>query len=322
MVRVKKRWFIIVGVALVLLVVAVMLVVVGPMMAPQPYRMAFLDNLPGDLTPGVTVTVDGAQMQDKHRLGSYSFSFSVNSLGFRGVEVDLEKTPRVIMTIGDGHGFGTSVDGQHTACDELNGLLAQRLADRGFCCVNASLPGMNLEDEYDYLVEKGHRLKPEWFVIMLAQDDVWEMARPVKMRELLRCVVRNRRCALKVMYYRTFHGIFRMRDEVLDGDKPAPVEFRRLTRQYLALFDRLVQYASGWGGKVLVVTERFEFEWLQKELEQRGTPMIVLSELLTEEQITYAVDGHWDAATHRHIAEAIEQHLETVERKTVDKGQQ
>jgi hypothetical protein len=207
------------------------------------------------------------------------------------------------------------VDGEHTACDELNRLFAGPLQGHGFSCVNASLPGMNLVDEYDYLKEKGHRLKPEWFVIFMAEDDVWEMDRPVKMRELLRCVVRNRRCALKVMYYRTFHGIFRMRDEVLDGNKPAAVEYRRLMKQYLEQFDKLTEYAAGWGGKVLILTEQFEFEWLRKDLVARGVPLIVMRDVLSDQEITYAVDGHWDAAMHSRIANLVAQFLKGREEK-------
>ena len=281
------------------------------LLAPEPYRMQFDPELPGDLTPSTTVTVDGSKMQDKRKVEQYFFSFSVNSLGFRGLEVELGDGVQTVMTIGDGYGFGTSVDGDHTMCDELNRMFKESSSVRR-ACVNASLPGMNLVDEYEYLKEKGHRLKPEFFVIVMSWDDVWEMARPVQMRELLKCVAHSRRCVLKVMYHRFVNGIFHMKDMVMKSKRMSEeMAYRKLLGGYLGLMGTVRDYVGGWGGRVLIVTEAIEFEALRLGLQELEIPLIVLTEGEGSQEVEHAVDGHWSAATHMHAASRVLEYIQT-----------
>jgi hypothetical protein len=262
--------------------------------------VAFRPDLPGDLRPGISLSIEGHRMQESGELEPYSFTVTTNSLGFRGGEVTLGPESRVVMTIGDGYAFGTSVDGNNTLCDALNQDLPRRFPGQGLACVNAALPGMNLVDEQQYMEEKGRRLAPELLVVVLSKDDVWEMARPVQVREAMRCMPDSAWCSLRFLFYRRYYQLFATRDRVmrLSDDSPERT-YAPLLGQYLEQLDRLVALVRGWGGRVLIVTESFEFESLREGLSAAGIPYLELSPRDAPRSLELAPDGHWAAATHR-----------------------
>ena len=280
-----------------------------------PLPFGFRDDLPGDLDPTGTVETDGSKMQEA-TVESFRFSYTVNSMGFRGLEVDISDSTSVIMITGDGFGFGTAVDGDRTISDELNREMGRRFGQGRFASVNASLPGYSILDQYDYMEEKGQRLKPALLVIVQAkEDDFWEIARPVKMRSLWKCLAWSPLCIPRFMYHRVVLDVFHMKDVLLEetGRDEAELESEMFGR-YLEALERMSRLVDGWGGRVLVLTESVRFPDYRSALGRLGIPLLVLEEGDPgREGIVLEIDGHWSAGTHRlatgMLADWIEEHM-------------
>jgi hypothetical protein len=292
-------------------------IVAGRLLRGGDRMFEFSPDLPGDLIPSTELTMDGAGMQDTRQLSRYSFAFRTNALGFRGLEVDVDSA-RVVMVLGDGYGFGTSVDGEHTLCDELNRLEEGKRPRT--VCVNAAAPGMALADMFQYLREKGHRLKPAIVLVVMSWDDVWEMERPVVMRDIFRCMHTSRLCLLKAMYYRLVVGVFKMKDKVLDNsDRSEELMHRKLLAGFLELLAAVRDFAGGWGGRLVVLTEYVEYDTVRKGIAGLGIPLVVLKDRLGD-RIEYAPDGHWAASTHLAAARLVAEWLAGEEGRSRDRG--
>lgn len=271
-----------------------------------PYVMVFDPDLPGDFDPLRSFTVDAGALQE-HPIESYSFTFRVNSLGFRGVEVDLGPDTKTIIVIGDGYGFGTSVDGDQTMSDELNRMFNERFPFQHFASVNASSPGYSFIDAYDYMSEKGYKLSPVLLIIVMSNDDIWEMARPVKFRMLMQGASESNWDLAKLMYYRYKHGLFRSREIVLSRTEDSEEEVgRKLTDQYMELMNEMLELVNGWEGKILIVTESLELPFLRQGFKDLRIPIIVLHDFSSgRSRISHMPDGHWTASTHLFAAQLV-----------------
>lgn len=286
-----------------------------------PLPLAYRADLPGDLAPNAVFSTQGSKIQEAP-IEDYTFSYTVNSLGFRGVEVDLTPPVSTVMVMGDGYTYGTWVDGDRTLSDELNRLLAQRRSTPRVVSVNAAVPGYTITDHLDYLAEKGDRLRPGLVVLVLADvDDIWEMSRPVRLRELFRCVATSALCIPRFLYYRLYVDVFRNRERLLaESEEPEEVLYARLFDAYQRRLEQLQELVGTWGGRVLLLTEHDERrERGNREKDARetspglarmtrslGIPLIVLEHEDPERtRISYTEDMHWSAQTHRFIAEVL-----------------
>jgi hypothetical protein len=281
-----------------------------------PLPLAYQADLPGDLSPSAAFSTQGSKIQEAP-IEDFTFSYTVNSLGFRGVEVDLTPPVSTVMVMGDGYTYGTWVDGDRTLSDELNRLLAQRRSPPRMVSVNAAVPGYTITDHLDYLEEKGARLRPALVVLVLADvDDVWEMSRPVQLRELFRCVATSALCVPRFIYYRVFVDVFRNRERLLaESQEPEEVLYARLFDEYRQRLEQLKALVGTWGGRVLLLTERDEQREAGPREQSPGLaqmtraleiPLIVLErEDPDRARISYTEDMHWSAQTHRFIAEVL-----------------
>jgi len=110
---------------------------------------------------------DGTYKHQKH-----IFNISINSLGFRGKEITLDKPPRVyrIVAIGDSITFGYVNDDEKT----YPFLLEKRLHKRGFShvqVINAGIEGSTIRQAHLWFEHDIARLSPDMAVISLGWND-------------------------------------------------------------------------------------------------------------------------------------------------------
>ncbi len=98
----------------------------------------------------------------------YGASFLVNSRGFRGPEIAVERSPhqRRVLVLGDSFAFGHGV-GQGDCFAEV---LAELLPNTEV--VNLGVPGYNLRTELRYFERVGGVWRPDVVVLALCQNDV------------------------------------------------------------------------------------------------------------------------------------------------------
>ena len=292
--------------ALIALLILGGYLLLGKVSADFPIPVVVRAELPGDLEPGQRVSIDASTIQESGEALSNEFHFDTNSMGFRGLEVNLTPDTYTVMTIGDGYAFGTSVDGNRTLCDELNRRFSADFSKRSFACVNAALPCMCLEDEFQYLDEKGEMTRPQLLVLVLSEDDVWEMARPVVLRDLYKCLRSSRWCAARMLYYRHVKGMFRTRDSLLDRvgrDGLMQLSHDSLW-EHRGLMSNLIARVKGWGGRVLILADGSETDAVRGMLAQLGLPILLVADS-TDCPVPLAPDGHWAAATHQYASELV-----------------
>jgi lysophospholipase L1-like esterase len=99
---------------------------------------------------------------------------SVNSLGFRGPEVDSPKPPgrfRVIV-VGDSLTLGWSVADDETYSARLERLLRDRLPGRDLDVLNLGVSGYNTRQEVTLLARQASRLEPDLVLVGFYSNDV------------------------------------------------------------------------------------------------------------------------------------------------------
>jgi lysophospholipase L1-like esterase len=120
------------------------------------HRSSRTPGLDYELTPNVDVDAGG-------------FRVKVNSLGMRGGEVELAKSPstRRIVVVGDSVAFGLHVDNDSTFSSRLESLLDAdgKSAARGFDVLNLSVPGYSSKDEAIVVRCKALALAPDLLIV-------------------------------------------------------------------------------------------------------------------------------------------------------------
>ena len=103
----------------------------------------------------------------------YSVSINVNSLGFRGNEISLEKPPGVkrVLFLGDSYIFGHGVTDHQTLPFRV-GLELNRVMPGAFEVVNGGVGGYCTANEVEFFMEYGLPLKPDLVVILVMLHDV------------------------------------------------------------------------------------------------------------------------------------------------------
>jgi len=270
---------------------------------PPPLPYGFLPHLPGDLLPGRDVQADGARTQERAMAGSLRYRYTTNALGFRGPEVRLVPGAEVCLVLGDGYAFGTGVDQGKSIPGHLSALLPRA---GSLVVLNGGMPGYTITDELSYMEEKGARLRPRLTVIIHSQDDVWEMARPVVVREETRRITENLGYLLIFQWRRFYHGLFRMQDSVLDDTRLPPQEaYRALVPAYVRQSVHLATLVRGWGGRLLLVADQFEDQVMAESLRREGLSLVLLSDSSPRVPLPSLEDGHWSSEGNRRVALVI-----------------
>jgi len=128
------------------------------------------DKIPGVFDPGQRVT-ERPRAELAHRI-------SINSLGFRGEEVTLEKGPGKfrILCLGDSFTFGSFVNDE----DTFPRLLGETLLHRGMSVevINGGVGGSTIIDQA-YFLRKGLVLKPDVVLLTFSENDVDDLNKTV-----------------------------------------------------------------------------------------------------------------------------------------------
>jgi lysophospholipase L1-like esterase len=126
-------------------------------------------RIPGAFVPRATVT-------DRSR-ARFPHSISVNSLGYRGREIDPEPAAgesRVLFA-GDSFTWGDLVDDHETLPARLEKRLANHCA--GGRVVNAGVGGTTIDGQHE-MIRRGLALQPDLVVLMFYDNDIAELASP------------------------------------------------------------------------------------------------------------------------------------------------
>lgn len=128
------------------------------------------DKIPGVFDPGQHVT-ERPRAELAHRV-------SINSLGFRGEQVTLEKTPGKfrILCLGDSFTFGSFVNDE----DTFPSLLSETFLRRGMSVevINGGVGGTTIIDQA-YFLRKALVLKPDLVLLTFSENDVDDLNKTV-----------------------------------------------------------------------------------------------------------------------------------------------
>jgi len=125
-------------------------------------------NVPGDLTPR-------QDLIHVHPNTGVTCRIHVNDQGFRGAGRLNPGSPCRILCLGDSSMMGYGVDEGYTAPDLLRSWLDQTWPGV-FDVLNAASIGYTIDDQLEYLKEKGLALKPDVVLLEIFYNDVNEKA--------------------------------------------------------------------------------------------------------------------------------------------------
>ncbi len=137
----------------------------------QPNPM-FYGNVLGNLKPNVRASA--------YWHPRIPYSYSTDGNGFRRNGIVLHDEPEgLILCMGDSYTFGVSTSDAAAFPAELEADLNKKSGPRFpvFRVINAGLPGVGIEDNYLYYIDKARKIKPN---LVILQYDIYEMARLIK----------------------------------------------------------------------------------------------------------------------------------------------
>ncbi|SLM49649.1 protein of unknown function [Nitrospira japonica] len=106
------------------------------------------------------------------------YRVTINSLGYRGPEIDRRKSSDTvrILCIGDSGTYGEFVDDS----DTLSVLLEQKLRKEGFQVevVNGGVPGTTIVDQMQF-VRRGMALDPDMVILTFSENDIGDLGAAV-----------------------------------------------------------------------------------------------------------------------------------------------
>lgn len=108
----------------------------------------------------------------------FEFAFKVNSLGFRGEEIEGEKEGRFrILMLGDSFTWGMGAGEEETYPRVLEKILEERCPRSAVEVVNAGVCRYYPRQERVLLAKTAGRLKPDLVVMSILPNDVWDTAK-------------------------------------------------------------------------------------------------------------------------------------------------
>ena len=128
------------------------------------------DKIPGVFEPNQRVT-ERPRVELVHRI-------SINSLGFRGEQVALDKSPDKfrILCLGDSFTFGSYVNDEDTFPHLLGEAL--RRHDTSVEVINAGVGGTTIID-HAYFLRKALVMNPDLVLLTFSENDVDDLSKPV-----------------------------------------------------------------------------------------------------------------------------------------------
>lgn len=273
------------------------------------------DNIPGVFDPGQRVT-ERPRAELAHRI-------SINSLGFRGEEVTLEKAQGKfrILCLGDSFTFGSFVNDE----DTLPHLLGETLARRGKSVevINGGVGGTTIIDQAHFL-QKGLVMKPDLVLLTFSENDVDDLNKTVPLHETMAAnrkwksgvmgpiyqVTRDTALFNFLLLAKAWYADLTTPRAIVKGSAGASAESDRLWDRYDAEFGKMADLLRSQSigfvfavfpsdyriGKPLEPGNRLER--VSKVAERHGVPVIDLLEPLQASRLTsmelylLPYDGH------------------------------
>ena len=306
---------------LIILGLAIIIVIVFIPKIITIMPLEFSDNRPGDLWPCKIYKVDLNNYPHHEKIPSLIYSFSVNKLGFRGPEVAITKDTKIIIVLGDGYAFGSGLNSGETISERLNMKLEGYYGKEKFAVLNAGMPGYTLTDEFDYMAEKGIKLKPSVVVLVITNSDPWEMLREKTMREKMKTRTHSRWLIVKSLFIKQ-----KGYDSHLDSESnPKKDEISVVAfNKYTALFKQFTNMVRSYGGSILVVLEADQWPGLWSFLKNEDISFVDTKQLIPYKRSFlsvkdylaaqaqnpdlanwYLIDGHFGRKTADLVAEQL-----------------
>jgi len=290
------------------------------------------DKIPGVFDPGQRVT-ERPRAELAHRI-------SINSLGFRGEQVTLEKAPEKfrILCLGDSFTFGSFVNDE----DTFPHLLGETFLRRGMSVevINGGVGGTTIIDQAHFL-RKGLVMKPDLVLLTFSENDVDDLNMTVPAHVTMAA---NRKWKSGVMgpFYQAvrdtalFNFLLLAKARYVDlmtpraivsGSSGAQTESDQLWDKYDAEFGRIAEllrsHSIGFVFAVFPSDHRIgrplepgnRLERARKVAERYGVPVIDLltplqgSRLPAKELYLLPYDGHPSRRGYGIVADAMSSYL-------------
>jgi hypothetical protein len=273
--------------------------------------MAFEPGLWGDLKPDCDIVSETNLTQERPPADNVRYSFHINRQGFRGREVAAADTAWKALILGDGYAFGMGVNEGQDIASRLEEELRKAYPWRNSVVINAGMGGYTITDELSYLREKGRLISPRLVVVILARDDVWEIKRPVVLRDEYKRMARSPWEQTRFEEMRKKHRLFSFKEQYLKasglGEEAA---YRKLVGEYVQLAMELRDEARNLKSDHLFVLfeseDRKLFDAMRRE---RGLNCIFVESLRTARE-DYLPDGHFSARMCARVASQILQWMQ------------
>jgi lysophospholipase L1-like esterase len=242
----------------------------------------------------------------RHRSDEFDVSIRINSRGFRGPEVPLERTPGRgrVLALGDSFTFGWGVEEEQAWPAQLARILDVEV-------VNLGVSGYGTDQEYLLFQSDGLAYRPDLVLVQVAPNDAEEVLR-------------------EVSYGRGKPRFGTRGDEIFLCNVPVPDRFlERASLFYRSLRRFWIErregspdarfFERGWNVVRRVLTE-MEAESVRAgarfhvlvEDPPVSTPGVLPGEsdltpalLRVEGPMRFPRDGHWNARGHRVVAETV-----------------
>lgn len=270
-----------------------------------PLPWAFNSALWGDLTPACDFVAYINQTQEHPLPKDVKYTYHVNKMGFRGKEQIICDDTRKVLLLGDGHVFGVGVDNNKDIASWLNSIFKAHSPYSSIVVLNAGMPGYTITDELNYIREKGSMIRPNLVIVIVPEDDIWEIKRPTLIREEFKKISKDAGYFL-IFYFkkRLKWRLFNFKEFYLS--KTGFSEDRALNKlvpDYIKLAISLKDEVAKWRGRTLFILKDKILEPAMKNCELdyfriNEPPKRTRSSI-------YLPDGHWTADMCRFIADDI-----------------
>lgn len=261
----------------------------------------------GDLNPGLDVTADVNETQCRPLRNSFQYSYHINSMGFRGEEKVILNDTWKALFLGDGYAFGTGLSNEQDVASQLALMLRKDYPGRSTAVLNAGMPGYTITDELSYLREKGVAIGPHLVIVIVTPDDVWEIERPVIIREERK---RNTNFITDLIYdFRIKrYKLFMFKEYYLNKSRLSEREaLKGLIPRYIELAvsfkDKVVENK---GRTLFVLWDNPESMLLDAAMKNAGLDYIYIRAPKHIPSI-FLADGHWNAEMSRYVAGQIKE---------------
>jgi len=113
-------------------------------------------------------------------LPALPYHVRINSLGYRGSEIPLEKPAHElrIFVAGDSYTFGSFVDNDETLPAQLESSLAGRCTSKNLSIINSGVLGSTIRTQVN-MIERGLVLEPDLIVLVFHNNDIENLVDPL-----------------------------------------------------------------------------------------------------------------------------------------------